>query len=281
MTHRIIPRSEWGARYANGAGTRKLPCQQTWLHHSVTLAPDLLPPFDDDYAAVRDLEKIGQSRFGRGISYTFLVTPAGLIFEGHSIDRIGAHTAGRNTIAAGICLIGNYDTKSPPTEMLDAVGWLLAHGYLAGWWDAVPLDGGHRDTKPTACPGRYAYAELENINGRAKAYANATPPPPPEDDMPPAPATCVDAKGNIWTFAKGRDNALYGQRNQEGWWSFEGILTSSPACSFLPRDGGDQIVVVARGAAADGPVWRCTIGNLYGDSIRKTTKAWQDLGGKS
>lgn len=190
MAYRIIPRSEWGARFDNGAGTRALPCKETWLHHSVSLAPDLLPPFEDDYAAIRDLEKIGESRFGRGISYTFLVTPAGLIFEGHSIDRIGSHTQYRNTIAAGICLVGNYDTKPPPTPMLDAVGWLLAHGFLSGWWDAVALDGGHRDLKPTACPGRYAYAELENINGRAKAHANGS--LPLEDDMTPEQAAALN-----------------------------------------------------------------------------------------
>lgn len=193
MTYRIIPRAEWGARYDNGAGARRLPCQQTFLHHSVTIAPDLLPPFDDDYAAIRAIEKIGESRFGRGISYTFLVTPAGLVFEGHGIDRIGSHTAGRNTIAAGICLVGNYDTTPPTTAMLDAVGWLLAHGYLNGWWDAVALDGGHRDLKATACPGRFAYAELENINGRAKAHANgAGSVPAPTPQPSPAPPSGGD-----------------------------------------------------------------------------------------
>jgi hypothetical protein len=189
MGHRIIPRAEWGARHDNGAGARRLPCRETWLHHSVTIAPDLLPPFDDDHAAVRALEKIGEQRFKRGISYTFLVTPAGLIFEGHSIDRVGSHTAGHNTVGAGICLIGNYDADAPPEPMLDAVGWLLAHGYFNGWWDAVPLDGGHRDTKPTACPGRFAYAELQNINGRAKAHANGgvqLPPDTPTPHPPPA-----------------------------------------------------------------------------------------------
>ena len=55
----------------------------------IGIAPDLLPPFTDDYAAVRTLEDIGESRFGRGISYHFPITPAGLVFEGVSIDRDG------------------------------------------------------------------------------------------------------------------------------------------------------------------------------------------------
>src|SRR3546814_18712846 len=89
----IITRPEWGARYANGFGLRTIGDLDVYLHHSVTIAPDLLPPFTDDYAAVRTLEAIGQSRFGRGISYHFPVTPAGLVFEGLGIDRIGAAIA--------------------------------------------------------------------------------------------------------------------------------------------------------------------------------------------
>src|SRR3546814_10622334 len=70
----IITRPEWGARYANGFGLRTIGDLDVYLHHSVTIAPDLLPPFTDDYADVRTLEDIGQSRFGRGISYHFPVT---------------------------------------------------------------------------------------------------------------------------------------------------------------------------------------------------------------
>lgn len=161
---RIIPRAEWGARYPNGGGSAPLPARECWLHHSVTIAPDLVPPFDDDYAAVRALEEIGQQRFGQGISYTWLVTPAGLVFEGHSPDRLGAHTAGRNSIARAICLVGNYDTVAPTTAQLRAVAWLLQQAHTAGWLDERRLDGGHRDLKATACPGAHAYAAISGIN---------------------------------------------------------------------------------------------------------------------
>src|SRR3546814_6405650 len=107
----IITRPEWGARYANGFGLRTIGDLDVYLHHSVTIAPDLLPPFTDDYAAIRTLEAIGQSRFGRGISYHFPVTPAGLVFEGLSIDRVGAAIAGYNTPTANIVLVGNYDKE--------------------------------------------------------------------------------------------------------------------------------------------------------------------------
>lgn len=173
MAHRIIPRSEWGARHAGGFHDRPVGSLRRYLHHSVTIAPDLVPPFTDDYAAVRELEAIGQSRFKGGISYTFAITPAGLVFEGHGIDRVGAHTAGYNTISAGICLIGNYEKDQPTPAQLAALDWLLHEGVRRSWWTSPTLTGGHRDTKSTACPGINAYRLIPAVN--AGKYHDITP----------------------------------------------------------------------------------------------------------
>lgn len=181
MTYRIIPRSEWGARYVGGFYDRAVGNLERWLHHSVTIAPDLLPPFTDDYAAVRELESIGQSRFAGGISYTFAITPVGLIFEGHGIDRVGSHTQGHNTAGAGIVLVGNYETDTPTPEQLAALTWLLHHGVEQDWWTSPTLTGGHRDTKGTACPGQNAYELIPAIN-RGEYH----PQPQEDDDMPTA-----------------------------------------------------------------------------------------------
>lgn len=169
---RIIPRAKWGAVHDDGAGPAPLPALGVRLHHSVTIAPDLIPPFDDDYAAIRTLERIGESRFGRGISYTFPITPAGLIFQGHSVDRLGSHTQGRNSTERAICFVGNYETTHPTEAQLDAAAWLLVHGWLSGWWVATALAGGHRDLKQTACPGQHAYDAMPEIDRRAKALAD-------------------------------------------------------------------------------------------------------------
>lgn len=161
---RIIPRAEWGARHDNGTGKRVLPAKEAWLHHSVTIAPDIIPPFDDDYQAVRDLEQIGEDRFGSGISYTWLITPAGLIFEGHSVDRIGTHTQNHNTVACGICYIGDYTHLQPTPSQLSATAWLLQEAHRNRWLAAARLNGGHRDLKATACPGDQAYPQIGHIN---------------------------------------------------------------------------------------------------------------------
>lgn len=178
---RIIARREWGAKHDDGFGPASLPAKEVWLHHSVTFAPNLDPPFDDDDAAVRTLENIGQQRFGRGISYSFAVTPSGRVYEGHSIGRQGAHTKGRNSIARAICLVGNYDERKPTAQQLEAVAQLLVHGKAHGWWNAAKLTGGHRDApgSSTACPGRHAHAAIPGINARAAQLEE-------DDDMPSA-----------------------------------------------------------------------------------------------
>lgn len=171
----IIPRAKWGAVNARGFGPAPLPASEVWLHHSVTIAPDLIPPFDDDYTAVRTLERIGQQRFGGGISYTFAVTPVGLVFEGHGIDRLGAHTGGRNSIARAICLIGDYTSKAPTSAQKQSIAELLVHGYKAGWWKAPKLTGGHRDAPgaSTACPGNAAHRIIPEINALATQLSTA------------------------------------------------------------------------------------------------------------
>jgi len=182
----IISRARWGARYARGFTAAPLPAAEVWLHHSVTLAPDLAwvdadrdGVEDDEERAMRTLEQIGQDRFGGGISYTWLVMPSGRIYDGHGVDRQGAHTGGRNDRARAICFVGNYDTHRPTAAQTRSAAWLLQEGKRRGWLKAARLNGGHRDLKQTACPGRYAYELIDDIN----RLAAGPPITDQEDDM--------------------------------------------------------------------------------------------------
>lgn len=163
---RIIPRSEWGAKYSDGAPnvTLKLPYAETWLHHSVTrqLAPDATVA--QECAAMREIEQIGQDRFRQGISYTWLIFPSGRIYEGHSVNRRGAHTGGRNDIARAICFAGNYQTHELTTAQVTSAAWLLRHAHEQGWAKNPTANGGHRDLKATDCPGRHTYDAIPDIN---------------------------------------------------------------------------------------------------------------------
>lgn len=178
----IIPRAAWGARYPAGFGPAPR-ATELWLHHSVTIAPDLVPPFTDDDAAVRTLERIGHERFGGGISYSYAVTPVGRVYEGTGGLRKGSHTGGRNSVARAICLIGDYTRTRPTDAQIDAVAALIRYGRAAGWWTCDRLSGGHRNAPgaSTACPGDAAMAVVPVINSRAlSAHLDDL-----EDDMTP------------------------------------------------------------------------------------------------
>lgn len=170
----IITRAQWGARYRNGFAPAPIPFAEIWLHHSVTLMPDVRwidadadGVDDDEERALRTLEQIGQDRFGGGISYTWAVPPSGRVYEGHSVDRQGAHTGGRNDISRAIVLIGNYDDNEVTDAQKRACAGILRMCRDNGWRRSDQLNGGHQQAPrqiPTACPGRHALAAIGEIN---------------------------------------------------------------------------------------------------------------------
>jgi hypothetical protein len=174
---KIISRAQWGARHRPGFSDAPLPASEVWLHHSVTVAPDLAwvdadrdGVEDDEERAMRTLEQIGQDRFGGGISYTFAVMPSGRVYEGHGVGRQGAHTKGRNSIARAIVLVGDYSTRAPTVEQKRSIAELLQHGQAHGWWRYARLNGGHRQAPgaQTACPGDAAFRVIPEINRLAE-----------------------------------------------------------------------------------------------------------------
>ena len=187
----IIPRAKWGARYKNGFDAAPIPASEVWLHHTVTLAPDIKwvdidgdNVDDDEEKAMRLLEQIGEDRFGRGISYTWLVPPSGRIYEGHSVSRMGAHTGGRNSIARAIALIGDYTDRPPTREQEKSIAWLLNYAESKDWILNARLNGGHRQAPgaSTACPGNAAFLRIGAINEMAATLSTSHPTPKPEDD---------------------------------------------------------------------------------------------------
>lgn len=184
---KIITRTQWGARYGDGVGERPLPATEAYLHHSVTIAPDIEwvdadrdGVDDDEERAMRAIEDIGVSRFGSayGFPYTAAFFPRGnAVYLGHDVSQMGAHTYGHNDTAVGFVLVGDYDKHRPTDAQLDAVAFGLVEFKRRGWLEVARLTGGHRDVKSTACPGKYAYAAIDEINDRAAALENG------EDDM--------------------------------------------------------------------------------------------------
>lgn len=254
----IIPRASWGAVHEAGDGPAPLPAEEVWYHHSVTVAPDLAPPFDDEDAAMRQLEAIGESRFGRGVSYTFAVMPTGRVFEGHGVNRLGAHTAKRNSRARAIVLVGNYDTDEVTAAQVEATAQLLMHGVHEGWWRQARLDGGHQQVPgaATACPGRHAMAVIGAVNARAAELLGGGRPAPAHAPAAPAShAPAPAAPAGRATLRRGAKGDLVRQLQQF-------LNRNYPAYSKLAADGdfgpGTERVVKEfqrrSGLAADGVV---------------------------
>lgn len=216
---KIYTRAEWGAKYQAGTGRATMPATSLWLHHTAGVAGTADATVAKDSELVRSIEQTGQTRFGAGISYTFIVTRSGRIFEGTGADRIGTHTKGLNTSGRAICLPGNYENITPTKGQLDAVAWLVAHGAKQGWWKDPKLSGGHRNAPgaSTACPGKNAQAAIPNINTaalsasesvsapvQAPTAAPATSPAPMPAGMAiVAPLRASTAQAQEWARSKG------------------------------------------------------------------------------
>lgn len=179
---RIISRSEWGAAQPDGFGSRSIGTLDKWLHHTATATPPEDATEAQEAAIVRQIER-ARPDLGTRMPYTFLVFPSGRVYQGHSINRIGAHTAGHNSKSAGISLVGNYSTAQPSSAMVAAVVRLLQWGVEQQWWRYPTLNGGHRDTKATQCPGNNAYPLIPGINqaGLGAPVVPDPPKPPPAD----------------------------------------------------------------------------------------------------
>lgn len=215
---RIYSRASWGARYRNGVGTRRVGSLQKYLHHSVTKHLPASATVAEEKVQCRVVEAIGQQRFGAGISYTFLVFPSGRIYEGASINRISYHSGGgrdgkpRNTIGAGICLVGNTEANEMTPQQVAAVVWLLQHGVAEGWWGDPAITEGHRDFKATSCPGRHAYKRIPEMNRLGRSGSAPTSEPTsdierllsmaiePEDFRPAWEFQARDTTPSAWTL---------------------------------------------------------------------------------
>lgn len=195
----IAPRSSWGARYDDGDLNLTGLAADVFLHHSVTTQLANTASVNAEREQMRAIEAIGESRFTTGISYNVLVFPSGRAYAGVSWNRRGTHTGGRNSTARSICLAGNYDIYAP-TDAQIATARRIYHGGKGRLWRATAELHGHRDVKATACPGRHAYARLDDIRDDTDFVSN----PIPTTPKPPTPANPAPAPGRPNLLVDGR-----------------------------------------------------------------------------
>jgi hypothetical protein len=205
----FISRAEWGAATWGtgvpdcGSGPSTSPLKFAVVHH--TASGNNYSP-SDSYGIVRSIQQFELSRGFCDISYNFLVSRYGQVFEGRAgsiySSVIGAHARGSNTGSVGVALIGQYQPgASPPVGSVPAVqynavrdllAWKFAwHGidptqhvtmftacvsdasytckYPTGTFLSIPPIVGHRDVTSTSCPGQNMYKLLPRLRADVAA----------------------------------------------------------------------------------------------------------------
>jgi uncharacterized protein with LGFP repeats len=174
----------WGPQYA-------ATIKAATIHHSADsndYTADQVP------ALMRSIYRYHAVSLGWGdIGYNVVVDKFGRMWEGRygglASTVIGAHAGGFNTSTFGVSMLGNYDlVDTPPavtTAVASVISWkfslygvnprgttiLTSSGggtskYAAGVKVTLPTIFAHRDVGATVCPGRYAYARMDQIRDR-------------------------------------------------------------------------------------------------------------------
>lgn len=152
----------------------RLPAPEVWIHH--TAGAFSRTDAAGEAAEMRTTQLFHQNdRDWNDIAYSFVVFPSGRAYEGRGWGVAGSHTEGHNSRSHGICFAGNFEAQHPTRAALETARALIHEGAGSGYIARPFVLGGHRDTKPTACPGKNLYPLVALL---------AFPPLPPEASVP-------------------------------------------------------------------------------------------------
>ena len=148
----IHTRADWGAAAIRGDYDPMLPITRVCVHHSAIDSSVRSGP--EVAAELRKLQASHQQKWA-DLGYHFVIDAGGGIWEGRNLQWQGAHEgAGLNQGSIGICLLGDYESSSPPAAQLGALKTLL--DAMRTRWSLTAADiKTHREVRPepTACPG--------------------------------------------------------------------------------------------------------------------------------
>lgn len=174
----IASRSSWGARNGNGDLTLSGLAGEVFIHHTASITLAASATVATERAQMRNLEAVGQQRFGTGISYNVVVFPSGRAYQGVSWNRRGTHTGGRNSTSRSIAFAGNFETSTPTAAALGTAASILAHGRGRWWTQGAPLRS-HNAVSATACAGRNLISRM----GQIRNPSTPAPTPPPAGQL--------------------------------------------------------------------------------------------------
>ncbi|MGM0579855.1 MAG: N-acetylmuramoyl-L-alanine amidase [Bacteroidota bacterium] len=173
----VVQQSEWRAGLPEPSYNRSFTSTENMIVHHSAGSNNI----SDFTQAVRDIYIFHTEENGwSDIGYNYLVAPDGVIYAGRDPDTgaqdevIGAHFCGSNSNTMGVCLLGNYETVEPTSNMLESLEEVLSWKAFKDKLNPLesnshPLNSnldviaGHRDGCNTLCPGENVYKRLQDI----------------------------------------------------------------------------------------------------------------------
>lgn len=150
----IRPRRAWGAVAPTGTPTQQARSSVHTLvvHHTAGSRPTT---YEDARQEMRNIQRFHmQSRDYADIGYHLVIDGAGRVWEGRSLEVVGAHTHMHNTGTIGVSFMGNYEHDKLSSRQLAAYAALRLRLRAKGF--RIKQVKGHRQMpdNSTACPGR-------------------------------------------------------------------------------------------------------------------------------
>lgn len=203
----IVRRAEWGAR------TPRQPFQLTLaqhmaVHHTASIGDFDVQEPEDCARRVRAIQAFHMDTNGwNDVGYNYLVCRHGQVFQGREDedDATDVHAAhdGWNRGSMGTALLGYFHEpylQVPTEEMLVALVTLLAWkadergidplvaGLYAPFGAVVDRVYGHREVRPTACPGDVLFERKPWVRAAVAEVIRLAHLPPAEVPPPPSSA---------------------------------------------------------------------------------------------
>lgn len=134
-----IIETDW--KWKNALGTRA-STDYIALHHAAAVT-----------CSAADVDRWHKSNGWSGIGYHYFVRKDGSVYRGRPRNALGAHVQGKNNVAIGVCVEGDYDKeRSMPQAQKNAVKELLRE--LKSIYPAAKIVG-HGEIGASDCPGKY------------------------------------------------------------------------------------------------------------------------------
>jgi hypothetical protein len=163
----VVPRSAWGAAALRDNHDPMAGVRRITVHHTAEL-PAMSTRTDMEL--VKGVQRFHQDDRGwADIGYHYLIGRDGRVYQGRELRIQGAHAGGGNNAEnLGVSVIGDFSDGLPSETTLTTLERFLVDQMRTH--DVGPDQlFGHREFKPTACPGDALFAWLESFRSKLPA----------------------------------------------------------------------------------------------------------------